>query len=785
MSASDVPGDVKVTVIIVTWNGRQHLEPCLDALAAQTRRDFEVVVVDNASTDGTVELLRERYPQVRLLCNEANLGFAVANNQGIRTSSAPFIATLNNDTIPDPGWLAALLRPFEADDADPRLGAVASKMVFADAPHVINSCGIAMDPAGIAWDLWGGRPAQLADRRREVFGACAGAALYRRAMLDDVGLFDEDFFAYFEDLDLAWRALLRGWRCVLAPDAVVRHAHSGTLGEGSPVKRYLLARNKVWVIGKNASADYLRRWWPVVVLYDVGAAAFGVARQGDWASVRGRLAGLRSLPSVLRKRHTQQEQRILEPAQPPGRAEGSALEPVLNPGVGRARPLDGSPPPSIDNLLSPLAPPWDVPRRYEHLVIDRTAPAPVHRTTGRGSAPVSPRERIRLLGLRAAGAALGRGRRRERSAVHEKPVPMGPERPLRVALIRPDHLGDVLLSRPAVEWLARTLPTSERMLVVGPWGAPSARDLPARVVTFPFPGFSRTPKKHALEPYGAMLALAVRLRAEELDGVVLLRPDHWWGAAAAALAGVPVRVGHQTPGTSPFLTHVVPEPASPQPATAQAMAAARLLAATLGATSPAADEPAVTFQPSARGEREAEGWLREHLPDAGMTIAIHPGAGADVKSWPARRWAEVVSSLRPPGAVVLSAGPGEEGMVHAIQDALTEPLPVAQNLSWDTLAALYRRLDLVLGMDSGPLHLAAAVGTRTVRVYGPTDAAVYGPAGPVEAHITLCSDLSCAPCGNLVAPLCGHRMHPPCLAAVSVDAVVGAARSLLPLTVAG
>ena len=244
--SSDVPGDVKVTVIIVTWNGRQHLEPCLEALAAQTRRDFEVIVVDNASTDGTVELLRESYPHVRLLCNADNLGFAVANNQGIRASSAPFVATLNNDTIPDPEWLAALLRSFESAEADSRLGAVASKMVFADAPHVVNSCGIALDPAGIAWDLWGGRPAQLVDRPREVFGACAGAALYRRGMLDDVGLFDEDFFAYFEDLDLAWRALQRGWRCVLAPDAVVRHHHSGTLGEGSPVKRYLLARTNRW-----------------------------------------------------------------------------------------------------------------------------------------------------------------------------------------------------------------------------------------------------------------------------------------------------------------------------------------------------------------------------------------------------------------------------------------------------------------------------------------------------------------------------------------------------------
>src|SRR5204863_179653 len=116
---------------------------------------------------------------------------------------------------------------------------------------------------------------------REVFGACAGAALYRRAMLDDVGLMDEQFFAYLEDVDLAWRARHRGWRAVLEPRAVVRHVHSGTLGEGSPLKRYLLARNKVWTVAKNFPVEDLWPWLPVVVVYDVGAACFGAWRHGD------------------------------------------------------------------------------------------------------------------------------------------------------------------------------------------------------------------------------------------------------------------------------------------------------------------------------------------------------------------------------------------------------------------------------------------------------------------------------------------------------------------------
>ena len=169
-------------VVIPTWNGRHLLDACLIALAAQTCRDFETIVVDNGSADGTTAWLRERYPQVRVITNDRNLGFAAAVNQGIRASDGRYVVTLNNDTEPDPGWLAALVAAVETDST---VGMCASKMLFADRPQVINSTGICVDRTGIAWDRRGGEVDDWGrgPSRWRLFGPCGGAALYRRRCL--------------------------------------------------------------------------------------------------------------------------------------------------------------------------------------------------------------------------------------------------------------------------------------------------------------------------------------------------------------------------------------------------------------------------------------------------------------------------------------------------------------------------------------------------------------------------------------------------------------------------
>ncbi|MFN4295101.1 MAG: glycosyltransferase family 2 protein, partial [Thermoflexales bacterium] len=172
-------------------------------------------------------------PDVRVIRNESNLGFAAACNQGIRAVGAPFVALLNDDAQPEPQWLEALMRAMREPQAlvagvqPARVGACASLMLFADRPGVVQSAGVAVDRAAIAWERLRGYPADCAEAQqpREVFGASGGACLYRRAMLDEVGLFDEDFFAYLEDLDLAWRAQWAGWEAVYAPQARVLHRH--------------------------------------------------------------------------------------------------------------------------------------------------------------------------------------------------------------------------------------------------------------------------------------------------------------------------------------------------------------------------------------------------------------------------------------------------------------------------------------------------------------------------------------------------------------------------------
>jgi heptosyltransferase-2/heptosyltransferase-3 len=350
-------------------------------------------------------------------------------------------------------------------------------------------------------------------------------------------------------------------------------------------------------------------------------------------------------------------------------------------------------------------------------------------------------------------------------------------------VLRPDHLGDVLLSRPALELLRAALPTAEITAVVGPWAAPSLQGLDVRVATFPFPGFLRSPARPSrwparLAPYAALLALAARLRRERYDAALVLRPDHWWGALACAVAGVPLRVGHATPDTASLLTHAIRRPPT-EHATETAVAAATALLGVLGVTAPAPGPGPVRFVPSGAAQRAAHTWLAAHRASRGWRVALHPGAGAGVKTWPPHRWAAVVNALAGEADIVLTGGPDEGPLVDAVAGQACARPPVAQGLSWDGLAALFQQVDLVLGMDSGPLHLATAVGTPTVRIYGPTDPRIYGPAGDGGRHRVLQGDLACQPCGNLIAPPCGYRDAPPCLAAVSIEAVVAAARAAL------
>ncbi|MBI2374139.1 MAG: glycosyltransferase family 2 protein [Deltaproteobacteria bacterium] len=249
---------VRTTVVVLNWNGKDLLEECLGSLRAQTDRDFEVMVVDNGSTDGSVEFVRTRFPEARVLALSENHGFAKGNNFGMREVSSERIALLNNDTRTDPKWLEELNR---ALDAHPEVGFCASKILNYFEPDVIDTAG---DEIGVAMGLKRGHGEKDGPQfsvARYVFGACAGAAIYRKRMLDQIGLFDESFVTNFEDVDLSFRAQLAGWRCFFVPTAIIYHKVGETKRRANWKQLPSYRNSKVtWL--KNAPLPLLAKYMP-------------------------------------------------------------------------------------------------------------------------------------------------------------------------------------------------------------------------------------------------------------------------------------------------------------------------------------------------------------------------------------------------------------------------------------------------------------------------------------------------------------------------------------------
>lgn len=298
----------RVSLIIPNWNGEALLPTCLGALRRQTYRDFETVVVDNASTDGSQELLRRDYPEVRVISLSHNLFFAGAVNAGIRLTEGELVALLNNDTEAEPCWLEVLVA---ALDANPQAGMAASKLLLFDRRDIIQSAGDFYRPSGVP----GNRGVWQRDNSRynspgEVFGACAGAALYRRSMLEDIGLLDEDFRGYCEDVDLSFRAQLAGYRCIYAPAARVYHRLSAT--GGGPVASFLCGRNFINVVVKDMPGTLLRRYWHRILGAQLGYAWHSLCHSREAAArarLRGQAAALLHLPLMWRKRRVVQAAR--------------------------------------------------------------------------------------------------------------------------------------------------------------------------------------------------------------------------------------------------------------------------------------------------------------------------------------------------------------------------------------------------------------------------------------------------------------------------------------------
>lgn len=356
---------------------------------------------------------------------------------------------------------------------------------------------------------------------------------------------------------------------------------------------------------------------------------------------------------------------------------------------------------------------------------------------------------VRLLGTPGARAAAQQA---------HKSIPTT----LRILLIRPDHLGDILLVTPALHALRTHAPSAHITLMLGPW----SREVGARCIaphyptidqllTCPFPGFQRAPQK-PWEPYMLLLKTAQQLRREHYDLVINLRPDFWWGAALSYLARIPQRIGYAIEPALPFLTHTLPYP----PAEHWTASNLRLISAALETLGyPALEAPytperyPLQFTPTA----EEHTWVTERLSQEGINaetpiIVIHPGTGAPVKLWRPEAWSHCANALTtsltyPTSArIILTGSKSERQLIAEIAHRIPSPVLLITDATVGQLAALLARARIVLGVDSGPLHLAVAQSTPSVRIYGPTDPRLAGPWGASQQHLVIVATQRCPTC---------------------------------------
>ncbi|WP_411726810.1 glycosyltransferase family 2 protein [Methyloglobulus sp.] len=299
-----------VTVIIVNWNCKKFLEQCLFALMNQTLKPYEIILVDNASSDGSVEIAR-RFSEVRLMLLDQNTGFAKGNNLAIEEASvdSKWIALINPDAFAQPRWLETLMATAEDN---PEFDVFGSQLVSASDPMILDGAGDAYHLSGRVWRMGQGAPvATSAGIEQEVFSPCAAAALYRRSALHEVGGFDEDYFCYVEDVDLGFRLRLAGYHCLYVPQSVVHHIGSGsTGGQHSDFAIYHGHRNLVWTFVKDMPSFLFWLLLPVHVLLNiVSIIRFALGGRGR-VILRAKRDALLGLPNMWKKRQHIQKNRV-------------------------------------------------------------------------------------------------------------------------------------------------------------------------------------------------------------------------------------------------------------------------------------------------------------------------------------------------------------------------------------------------------------------------------------------------------------------------------------------
>lgn len=289
------------SIVIPNWNGKHFLQTCLDSLRAQTHGHLEVIIVDNASSDGSQDYIKTNYPEVILIELRENQGFTGACNIGMESATGEIISLLNNDTEVEPNWVAEIVGAF---DRHPDVGMIASKMLLFNERDTIHTTGDFFTTDGRAGNrgVWEKDEGQY-ETEDYVFSACGGSSAYRQSMLDNIGLLDNDYFFLLEDVDLAWRAQLAGYKVLYVPTAIVYHHLSAT--GGGVTASFHDGRNSIWIVVKNLPRGLWRTYGWQIIKRQIGIAWEAIrAWRGEAARarLRGIVFGLLTLPSALKKR---------------------------------------------------------------------------------------------------------------------------------------------------------------------------------------------------------------------------------------------------------------------------------------------------------------------------------------------------------------------------------------------------------------------------------------------------------------------------------------------------
>ncbi len=309
-----------ISVVILNWNGKEDLDPCIQSVKRQTYPNIEILLVDNHSSDGSAQYIRSAFPDLRLIVNAENLGYGGGNNRGIREARGEYILVLNNDTEMERECVEQLWKSMENDR---ETGITTPKILLFNRTDTVDAAGLTVYPDGLSIGRGHLEPQADYNRREEVFSGSGCASLFRREMLDEIGLFDEDFFAYAEDTDLGWRARLAGWKACYVPEAVVYHHHSRKFGTYSSRKAFLVERNRIWVAWKNFPPSLLCLWpfYTLVRYFYQGIGALsGKGASGKFGEgssslllipivLKALASGLAGLPRILKKRRAIQGKR--------------------------------------------------------------------------------------------------------------------------------------------------------------------------------------------------------------------------------------------------------------------------------------------------------------------------------------------------------------------------------------------------------------------------------------------------------------------------------------------